>query len=191
MSKKSLIAISVGAIAFGIAGIAFAATATKYFQRIKQNTYTGSATVTITQTGEFTTELQRTGIATTWVAGDAVSSSVCTTLVGMEHQSAATVDSGATILTRTSRVYSTKITGLPSIDTNANPPIFYQNVTYTLNGKKATIPNTGSATLVVKDVRSTIYCDGHVVDKTTTVDALPSVGVTKYNYSYITLQPSN
>ncbi len=192
MNKKTWIVIAVVMGVVAISSVAYAAVSTKYFQKIKQNTYTGDISIATTKGTESSVETHRSTELVGWTSGSLASTAICKTLIG-EGQDAAQVNAGY-ISTAHYREYSVKQNGaIPAIDVNVDPPIFYSKAFYYKNGKMTSLPAFTTKKYLFKSVNTTVYCDGHTTSEETLMasNTLPTVGTIKYTYKLITLQPAN
>jgi hypothetical protein len=193
MSKRILYTITATAVGLSIASIAWAAVSTKYFQKIKQNTYIGNIQIVTTAGAESQKEMSRSDDLVGWTSGSLASTaSTCRSLIG-EGQDATAITAGY-ISTNYYRDYTIKqVGGIPGINTNVDPPIFYSKVLYYKNGKLTSLPEFTTKKYLIKTVNARVYCDGHASSEEVTPSAstIPNAGTLKYTYKLITLQPSN
>ena len=165
MSKRALLGVTIGSIAFGIAGIAFAASATKYFQRIKQTTYSGSIKVTAVKGVDTVSSATNAGEAwaSTWKPGDSTpknsSQNACYALSDGSTFNPATCESGHVTFTYQTS-FTTTTSALPTVSTDTDPPTFYSKTQYYLNGKAVSLPGSGTAKYTTKSVTRIIYYNG-------------------------------
>lgn len=169
--RNSIIALSVF---IASASVAWAAASTvKYFQRIKQTTYTGTVKAAVTAGDESQRTLE--AIPQSGCIGEKAGSPTCE----LNYQD-----------TEYYREYTATISGAPTINTDTDPPTFYFDAKYYLNGKRVRLleEEDGTKFYRFKTVRVHTFADGHTTEETLAGQTLPTTGTKTYTYKIITLQ---
>ncbi|MFH0804919.1 MAG: hypothetical protein V1916_01850 [Patescibacteria group bacterium] len=188
MSKRTWISIAVVTTVLAIGSIAYAATAVKYFNRIKETTVSGSLTVTVKQVSERVAQSRDKGV-TSWTSGPVTPGTwnSCDSSGDLS-----TIEAGK-IRDATLRKFTTTVTGsVPPVPSNQYPPIFFSTLTYYKNGKVFEFNiSPGTKEYEAGYTLTKVYCDGHTVVTQGAGEKLPTAGSQVYTYKRLLYQASN
>lgn len=175
MSTSTRNIVITFAVFVASASVVWAATSSvTYFQRIKQTTYTGTVRATVTAGGESQKALEAHPV------------SGCI----MEKAASPTCERQYRD-TQYYREYSSTIANAPKINTDTDPPTFFIDEKYYLNGKRVRLleEEDGTKLYRFKTVRVHEFADGHTTEETLAGQTLPKTGTKTYTYEIVTLQP--